>query len=102
MDIGISSARRFIPFLRNILCVSVCNEKNTLGLLAQGMVVMDFKDSLAIISNQFVYFLRKIDSGPESYITNYTESTNSSIGLNNKYNVVMSTSFNMDICICSI
>lgn len=79
MDIGISSARRFIPFLRNILCVSVCNEKNTLGLLAQGMVVMDFKDSLAIISNQFVYFLRKIDSGPESYITNYTESTNSSI-----------------------
>lgn len=24
------------------------------------------------------------------------------IGLNNKYNVVMSTSFNMDICICSI
>lgn len=79
MDIGISSARRFIPFLRNILCVFVCNEKNTLGLLAQGMVVMDFKDSLAIISNQFVYFLRKIDSGPESYITNYTESTNSSI-----------------------
>lgn len=76
--------------------------KNTLGLLAQGMVVMDFKDSLAIISNQFVYFLRKIDSGPESYITNYTESTNSSIGLNNKYNVVMSTSFNMDIYICSI
>lgn len=81
MDIGISSARRFIPFLRNILCVSVCNEKNTLGLLAQGMVVMDFKDSLAYYySNQFVYFLR----------------------LNNKYNVVMSTSFNMDICICSI
>lgn len=80
MDIGISSARRFIPFLRNILCVSVCNEKNTLGLLAQGMVVMDFKDSLAYYySNQFVYFLRKIDSGPESYITNYTESTNSSI-----------------------
>lgn len=79
MDIGISSARRFIPFLRNILCVSVCNEKNTLGLLAQGMVVMDSNDSLAITSYQFVYFLRKIDSGPESYITNYTESTNSSI-----------------------
>lgn len=53
--------------------------KNTLGLLAQGMAVMDFNDSPAITSNQFVYFLRKIDNGPESYITNYTESTNSSI-----------------------
>lgn len=75
MDIGISSARRFIHPLRNILCVPVCNEKNTLGLLAQGMVVMDFNDSLAITSNQFVYFLRKMYDGPESYSSNYTEST---------------------------
>lgn len=75
MDIGISSARRFIPFLRNILSVFVCNEKNTHGLLAQGMVVMDFNDSLAITSNQFVYFLRKMYDGPESYSSNYTEST---------------------------
>lgn len=49
---------------------------------------MNFNDSLAITSNQFVYYLRKIDDGPENYSSNYTESTNlfSILGSINKYN----------------
>lgn len=66
---------------------------------------MNFNDSLAITSNQFVYYLRKIDDGPESYSSNYTESTKLFyiLGSINKSNVVMLISFiNYYRHLCSI